>query len=179
MGKSQNRKHVSNTASPKQRSTHRNGKPNNEGFGAEIISIIILKGWLSMKYAYTAVFTPEEKGAFSVNFPDLQGCYTSGDDMADAVYMAQDALCLTLYDMEQGKKTIPTASNPRDIEILPSEFTSVIAVDTETYRRFYENKAIKKTLTIPVWLNERAERANVNFSQTLQKALKSELHIQE
>jgi predicted RNase H-like HicB family nuclease len=130
-----------------------------------------------MKYAFTAIFSPEENGAFSVCFPDLPGCYTSGNDMPDAVYMAQDALCLWLYDMEQDEKRIPQASSPRDIKTKADEFISIIAVDTQAYRRFYENKSIKKTLTIPVWLNEQAERANVNFSQTLQKALKTELHI--
>lgn len=132
-----------------------------------------------MKYAYTAVFSPEENGSFSVRFPDLPGCYTSGNDMQDTVNMAQDALCLWLYDMEQDKKTIPTASNPRDIETADNEFTSVVAVDTETYRRFYENKSIKKTITIPMWLNERAERANINLSGILQEALKAHLHIHE
>jgi len=130
-----------------------------------------------MKYAYTAVFTPEENGAFSVHFPDLPGCYTSGDDMPDAVTMAQDALCLWLYDMEQDKKQIPIATPPGDVETKSEEFTSVVAVNTETYRRFYENKSVKKTLTVPMWLNEEAERANINFSQTLQSALKQELHM--
>ena len=132
-----------------------------------------------MKYTYTAVFTPEENGLYSVNFPDLQGCYTSGDDLADAVYMAQDVLCLTLYDMEQDKKLIPKASRPSDIATTGDQFTSVVAVDTETYRRYYSNKSIKKTLTVPMWLNERAERANINFSGILQEALKAHLQIQE
>ena len=132
-----------------------------------------------MKYAYTAIFTSEKNGLYSVNFPDLQGCYTSGDDMSDAVYMAQDVLCLTLYDLEQDNKPIPEASKPRDINVTGEQFTSVIAVDTETYRRFYENKSVKKTLTIPMWLNERAEQANVNFSGVLQSALKEMLHVQE
>jgi post-segregation antitoxin (ccd killing protein) len=52
-------------------------------------------------------------------------------------------------------------------------------VDTDNYRRYFENKAVKKTLTIPMWLNQRAEDANINFSQLLQKALKTELHITE
>ena len=132
-----------------------------------------------MKYTYTAVFTPEENGLFSVNFPDLQGCYTSGDDMSDAVYMAHDVLNLTLFDLEQDKKPIPNASKPQDIMITGDQFTSVVAVDTDTYRRFYENKSVKKTLTIPMWLNERAEQANVNFSGVLQSALKELLHVQE
>ena len=131
-----------------------------------------------MKYAYTAVFTPEENG-YNVDFPDIPGCYTSGDDITDTIHMAQDVLCLTLYDMEQDKKAIPAASNPRDIKLTGEQFTSVIAVDTETYHRFYENKSVKKTLTLPMWLNERAERANINFSGILQEALKKHLHIQE
>ena len=132
-----------------------------------------------MKYAYTAIFTPEENGLYSVSFPDLQGCYTCGDDMTDAIYMAQDVLNLTLYDMEQDKKVIPIASRPNDIKTTGEQFTSVIVVDTDTYRRFYENKSVKKTLTIPMWLNERAEKANINFSGILQEALKSHLHIRE
>jgi len=130
-----------------------------------------------MKHAFTAVFSPEESGAYGVRFPDLPGCYTSGDNLPDAIQMAQDALCLWLYDMEQDKKAIPPASKPKAIRTDGEEFTSIVAVDTETYRRFYENKSVKKTLTLPMWLNEQAERANVNFSQTLQKALKNELNI--
>jgi len=132
-----------------------------------------------MKYTYTAIFTPEENGLYSVNFPDIQGCHTSGDNIADAVYMAQDVLCLTLYDLEQDMKPIPVASRPHDIKTTGYQFTSVIAVDTEAYRRYYENKPVKKTLTIPMWLNERAERENINFSGILQEALKSHLHIHE
>ena len=132
-----------------------------------------------MRYTYTAIFTPEENGLYSVTFPDIQGCYTSGNDMADAIYMAQDVLCLTLFDFEQDGKSIPIARNPQEIKVTEGQFTSVVAVDTETYRRYYENKSVKKTLTIPMWLNERAERANINFSGILQDALKSHLQIHE
>ena len=130
-----------------------------------------------MKYAYTAVFTPEENG-YNVDFPDIPGCYTCGDDMADALHMAQDLLSLTLCDLEDDKKPIPPVSRQRDIQVEGEQFTSVIAVDTEAYRRFCEERAVKKTLTLPGWLNERAERANINFSGILQEALKKQLHIQ-
>jgi predicted RNase H-like HicB family nuclease len=132
-----------------------------------------------MKYTYAAIFKPEESGLYSVRFPDIPGCYTSGDNMADAIYMAQDVLNLTLYDLEEDKKPIPKASSPLEINTVDGEFISVIAVDTETYRRFYENKSVKKTLTIPMWLNHKAETANINFSQLLQRALKEELHVSE
>jgi len=132
-----------------------------------------------MKYAYTAVFTPDENGLYSVVFPDLQGCYTTGDDVLDAIDMAKDALCLKLYWLEKDNGPIPKASKPQDISTTADQFTSVIAVDTDTYRRFYENKSVKKTLTIPMWLNERAEQENVNFSGVLQSALKDLLHVHE
>ena len=130
-----------------------------------------------MKYTYTAVFTQEEEG-FNVNFPDFQGCYTCGDDMADAIHMAHDVLCLTLCDLEDDKKPVPSASKQRDIQVTGEQITSVIAVDTGDYRRFCEERVVKKTLTIPGWLNERAEHAGINFSGVLQEAIKERLNIQ-
>jgi len=131
-----------------------------------------------MKYAYAAVFTPEE-GGFNVNFPDIQGCYTCGDDAADAIYMARDVLSMALCELEDGRKPIPPASKQRDIPVTDDQFTSIVTADTDTYRRFCRERAVKKTLTLPGWLNERAERANINFSGILQEALKERLHIQE
>ena len=130
-----------------------------------------------MKYAYTAVFTPEE-GGFNVDFPDLQGCYTCGDDIADALHMAQDVLSMALCDLEDDKKPIPPASKQKDIPVTGEQFTSVVAADTDAYRRFCTERAIKKTLTLPGWLNARAEREGINFSAILQEALKEHLHIQ-
>ena len=130
-----------------------------------------------MKYTYTAVFTPEE-GGFNVNFPDIPGCYTCGDDVADALHMAQDVLNMALCDLEDDKKPIPPASKQGDIQVTSEQFMSVVGADTEAYRQFCTERAIKKTLTIPGWLNERAERAGINFSGILQEALKAHLHIQ-
>ena len=132
-----------------------------------------------MKYAYAAVFTPEENGLYSVRFPDLPGCHTCGDDFPDAITMAQDALCLWLFHLEEDKKTIPPATKLNDIKTNGQELVSAVAVDTDSYRRLYENKAVKKTLTIPMWLNHQAEKANAPFSQILQQGLKDYLGIQE
>ena len=131
------------------------------------------------KYVYPAIFTKEDDGKYSVLFPDIENCYTGGDDMADALEMAEDVLCLKLYDMEEGGRTIPAPSDSKTVETEEDGVVSLIRCDTEFYRRFYENKSVKKTLTIPMWLNERAERENINFSGTLQEALKARLHIQE
>ncbi|MDR0326353.1 MAG: type II toxin-antitoxin system HicB family antitoxin [Oscillospiraceae bacterium] len=134
-----------------------------------------------MKYAYTAVLSlePGTKETYNVSFPDLPGCHTFGESLSDAVDMAQDALCLWLYHHEKEQKAVPAATMPSRVELHGDDFTSVVSVDTEYYRRFHDNKLIKKTLNIPVWLNEQAECANVNFSQLLQKAIKAELHISE
>jgi predicted RNase H-like HicB family nuclease len=131
------------------------------------------------KYVYPAIFTLESDGGYSVSFPDIESCYTSGDDMPDALDMAEDVLCLMLYDMEKNGVAIPAPSDSKSIKTNANDVVSLVGCDTAFYRRFYENKSVKKTLTIPMWLNERAERANINFSGVLQQALKTQLHIQE
>lgn len=130
-----------------------------------------------MKYVYPAVFHPETEGGYSVFFPDIKRGATQGDTVAECIEMAEDFLCLALYRMEEEQLPIPAASDMREIESESGDLVTLISVDTETYRRYYENKLIKKTLNIPSWLNERAEAANINFSRTLQRALKEELHL--
>lgn len=128
------------------------------------------------KYVYPAVFTEEDLG-YSVNFPDLPNCFTSGQTLGEAIEMANDVLCLTLYEMEQAGKSIPEPSGIRDIPVKEKEFVNFIPCDTLEYRKFFDNKAVKKTLTVPSWLNDMAERAGINFSATLQAALKQQLHL--
>jgi predicted RNase H-like HicB family nuclease len=129
------------------------------------------------KYVYPAIFTPEENGGYSVLFPDLEGCYTQGDDLPDALEMAKDVLELTLYDYETEKKSIPEPSNFKDMKAKKEEIISLVAGDTITYRKMYNTKAVKKTLTIPEWLNTQAEKANAPYSQILQQGLKQYLNI--
>ena len=129
-----------------------------------------------MKYAYPAIFTPDNAG-YSIRFPDVEGCYTSADTLAEGLEMASDALCLMLYDMEENGGVIPAASRLTDVAAQEGEIVTLVACDTVEYRKFYDNRAVKKTLTIPAWLNTMAERAGVNFSTTLQAALKQELNI--
>ncbi len=86
------------------------------------------------RYTYPAVFTPEENGAYSVNFPDLEGCYTCGTDLGDALYMAEDVLAFTLYDYEKNKRVIPQPSNIADISVGEGEFVNCIACDTLEYQ---------------------------------------------
>lgn len=122
-----------------------------------------------MRYVYPAVFTPEENGQFTVNFPDLESCYTCGDDLGDALYMAEDVLAMTLVSYENNSTPIPTPSKKLCLE--DGEFQNFIVCDTDSYRKQNMNRAIKKTLTIPEWLNEKALAQGINFSQVLQEAL--------
>lgn len=124
------------------------------------------------KYVYPAIFTPEKEGGYSIAFPDVEGCYTQGKDMADGIEMATDALCLMLYDMEEREENIPAASNIKAIKCGADEIVTLIACDTLEYRMLYDNKADKKTLTVPHWLNVMAERKGANFSAILQSGLK-------
>lgn len=131
------------------------------------------------KYAYPAVFTPATEGGYTVNFPDVPNCFTEGDTIAEALEMANDVLCLTLYDIEESGKPIPTVSDVSAIRAEAGEIVSLVACDTLEYRKFYDKKAVKKTLTIPNWLNVMAERSGVNFSAVLQEALISKLHLEQ
>ncbi len=126
-----------------------------------------------MKYVYPAIFT-EENGNYLVSVPDLPGCHTFGSSLGEAIEMSRDAAAMWLCMAEDRKEEIPAAT----MNINPKEgFVSYIDVDTIEYRRINDNKAVKKTLTIPSWLNAQAELSQVNFSAVLQKALMEQLNI--
>ena len=127
-----------------------------------------------MLKVYPAIFQKEEIG-YSVSFPDLDGCFTEGDTLEEAMEMAQEALGLYLVSLEERKINIPLASEIAVISCSNREFVSLVSTPIEKYRR--KNKSVKKTLTIPQWLNDEAELRHINFSSVLQKALKEELSI--
>lgn len=129
------------------------------------------------KYAFPCVMTPEKDGGYSVDFPDVPQCYTCADDLPRALEMAQDVLCLRLYDMEEAGQPIPAPSDHRTIKLEGDDFVSVVACDTMDYRKRHNSRAVKKTLTIPEWLNVAAEKSGVNFSAVLQDALKRQLDL--
>ncbi len=129
-----------------------------------------------MKYVYPAILYPDD-GKVGVTVPDLPGCHTYGDDRADALLMAKDAVEMWLWDAENNAEPIPAASESLPVE--PGGILTLIAADTNEYRQANDTKAIKKTLSIPSWLNHRAEKANAPFSQILQQGLKEYLHIAE
>ena len=125
-----------------------------------------------MKLAYPAVFTPfDDEEGYMVEFPDLPGCITEGDTIADALFMAEDAASgWVLIDLEDGKST-PKASDPGAIEAPDGGFVSMVALDMDAYAEKYGKKAVKKTLIIPAWLNTYVESNGISCSKVLQEAL--------
>ena len=129
------------------------------------------------KYVYPAIFHPnQDDGSFTVTVPSLPGCVTEGKDLADAIYMAGDAVSMWLWVTENQHETV-SAPLPLPIVEAP-EFVNYVYADTDEYRRKHDNRAVKKTLSIPSWLNDQAMQAGVNFSQILQEALKERLGVQ-
>lgn len=120
---------------------------------------------------YPAIFQPEDEGGYSIFFPDVRGCNTDCDTMEEGYEMAFDALGLMLSYMMEQKETLPSASNPSDITLEGNQFLVVIEFSLDAYRKKHNSKAVKKTLSIPEWLNEEAVAMGINFSKTLQEAL--------
>ena len=115
---------------------------------------------------YPAVFHKAEEGGFWVSFPDFPECMTQGDSMDEAYEMA----------IEDEGTDIPKASEFETVD--PEDgILVIIEFDMAEYRRKHRSKAVKKTLSIPEWLNEAAVRENLNFSQILQEALMVKLGV--
>ena len=124
-------------------------------------------------YYYPAVFFREDNG-FSVRFPDFTGCYTEGDTLEEAYKMSESAIGLYAQN-DNGSFNFPNASTPDSIELSEGEFLVLVKFNLVEYIKNTSDKAVKKTLTIPSWLNNLAEQNNVNFSNVLQNALKEYL----
>ncbi len=130
------------------------------------------------RYIYPAVFHYADDG-ISVEFPDLPGCFSYGDSDIEALTNAKEALELHLFGLEDDSEEIPEPSRVRNIKHSDDESVVFIDVWMTPVRDYMRNKAIKKTLTIPKWLNDVAIENHVNFSQLLQVAIKDYLGIHQ
>lgn len=130
-----------------------------------------------MKLVYPACMYEEDDGGYSVEVPDLKGCCTQGNTLQEALEMAQDAALGWILTSIEDNEEIPQASKIEDIELENQNgFKTLLLLDIDQYTQKYGSKqSVKKTLTIPSWLNKRAEKIGVNFSQTLQDALLSKI----
>lgn len=127
-----------------------------------------------MKDAYTfpcIIKFDEEDKIYYVRFPDIEEAFTDGDSLKEAVYNAQEVLGLVIYEREKMGREIPKTTESM-IKTGENESLSYISVWMPLVRDRIEEKSVKKTLTIPKWLNDLAEENNVNFSQLLQVAIK-------
>ena len=129
---------------------------------------------------YPACFFKDEDG-YSVIFPDLNYTATSGETLDEAMAMAVDCLAGYIYSANLDGEAVPPPSdassvNPAAVaaelgEPVGEAFVNLVTVDVVEYAKTHFEKSVKKTLTIPAWLNERAIAKGVNFSQVLQEAL--------
>jgi predicted RNase H-like HicB family nuclease len=131
---------------------------------------------LADRYIFPAIFHFADDG-ISVEFPDLPGCFSYGNDELQAVTNAKEALELHIFGLEDDSEPIPSPSHIREITVSENETVVLIDIWMKPVRDYMQNKAIKKTLTIPKWLNDVAVENDVNFSQLLQVAIKNYLGI--
>lgn len=128
------------------------------------------------KYYYPAVLQQEDVG-FSVWLPDIPGCVSQGDTLEEAIEMISEAADLYIdYSADNGQK-LPKPSSPKDIKVENNQVVALIECDLLAYQKKHNNKAVKKTLSIPSWLNDIAENNHINFSSILQEALLEKLNI--
>ena len=127
------------------------------------------------RYLFPAVLTFEEGYEIAVTFPDLPGCATSGEDEAEAMAMAKEALGLHLWGMENDGDEIPEPSKIKDIALDPGEVVALIEVYMPVVRLSQEKRSVNRTVTLPAWLNAKAMERGINFSQLLQDAIKAEI----
>lgn len=122
---------------------------------------------------YPAIFTQGER-YITVTFPDIPSAITQGETQEEAFEMAQEVLGFALEDYEK----YPKASNIVELQKQHPESTIVvIGIDMVAYNRKYHSKKVRKNVTIPEWLNELAEKSNLNFSQVLTDALEEKLNV--
>lgn len=132
-----------------------------------------------MKYIYPVCIYPGDVSGYTVIVPDLPGCVTEGETIAEALEQTVDAASgWVLDELEEGRK----APEPSAIENIKADeyaggFVSIVLLDIDAYAEKYGEKAVRKNCTIPAWLNTAAENAHLNFSQVLQTALQEQLHL--
>lgn len=123
------------------------------------------------EYVYPALFHPNNDGSFTITYPNLPGCISEGKSLGNAMYMAQCALTQWIGYLADKKQPIPSASNPQEITASKGEFVNLIRADVKDAR------AVKRTVSIPKWMDDQVSESGLSLSRVLQDALKDRLHI--
>lgn len=128
-----------------------------------------------MSTVYPIILTPEKEGGYSVNVPDLQ-IGTQGETIAECIEMARDAIGLwAMCEQDEGRPVpVPVSLAPEHAD---NEILTLVDVDFKAYRKAHDMRTVRKNVSIQSWLNDLAERENINFSQVLQDGLKERLGV--
>lgn len=129
-----------------------------------------------MAKVYPVIFTPCEEGGYMATAPDFP-LNTQGEDMAEAISMARDAIGLMGITIQDDGGTVPTPSRLSAVQCESGEFVSLVDIDFDAYRRAHDNRAVRRNVTLPAWLDEKASKSGINVSACLQEALKQKLHV--
>ena len=123
------------------------------------------------EYVYPAIFHPNDDGSFTITYPDLPGCISEGKSLGNAMYMAQSALTQWIEYITEGKQAIPPASGLGSIESAPGEFVNLVRADIR------DGRAVKRTVSIPKWMDDKVAESGLSLSRVLQDALKERLNV--
>lgn len=123
------------------------------------------------EYVYPAIFHSNEDGSFTITYPDLPGCISEGKSLGNAMYMAQSALTEWIEYLTDKKQNIPSASDLKDVQAAPEEFVNLIRADVK------DGRAVKRTVSIPKWMDDKVIDSGLSLSRVLQDALKERLNV--
>lgn len=122
-----------------------------------------------MEYVYPAIFHINENESYTITYPDLPGCISEGKSLADGIYMAQLALTQWIEYLTEKNQIVPKASDQKSIVFGESEFINLIRADIKSKR------AVKRTVSIPKWMDDKVSEAGLSLSRVLQDALSQRL----
>jgi predicted RNase H-like HicB family nuclease len=132
---------------------------------------------INMNSVYPVVFTPEDDGTFCVYAPDLPGCVTEADDYADGVSKIREGICGILFTMQRNNIALPEPSAPHSIALEAGDVVALVDADVTAYAKRVGSKAVRRTISIPEWMDIMATSAGVSLSQITQDALRQILNV--
>ena len=124
-----------------------------------------------MEYIYPAIFEQNSDGSYTITFPDLPGCISEGKSLGNAIDMAQSALTQWIEYLIEEKESIPNPRNIKTIKPIKNQFVNLVRANIR------DNRAVRRTDSIPGWLDAKATDAGVSLSKVLQEALREKLRV--
>ena len=117
------------------------------------------------EYVFPAVFHPNDDGSFTITYPDLPGCISEGKNLANAVHMAQDALYQWIEYLISKSTPIPDPTSPSGLVCRDGDFFTFVRVEVK------DNRAVRRTVSLPKWMDDRAAAERLSLSRILQESL--------